>query len=279
MALSELRLQDRLLRLVAVSDPLDSWLPALLDRHRRALSTSEFLKAVRALSARYVERRSELGQRSPTDSAGKRAAFSGFFAPLHFLTVREAVRALGAETIGVDQIVDFGCGTGVGAAAWALECPVPAAISGVDRETWALDEARWNWQQLGLVGRARRHDLVAATTELLASPRRRRRSEALLFAWSLNEIGKDHRGQLLGRLLEAAAAGTPILIIEPLSRRATPWWPEWASKWHEAGGRADEWKFAADLPPALDEISRAAGFQREALGARTLWIARRDGAA
>ncbi len=271
-----MRIHDR--ALLTPADPFDRWLPALLDRHRLALSTSEFLKAVRALSARYVERRSELGQRSPTDSAGKRAAFSGFFAPLHFLTVQAAVRALGAADVGIDQIVDLGCGTGVGAAAWALACPIPATISGVDRETWALDEARWNWLQLGLVGRPRRGDLVTATSELLEAPRRRR-SQALLFAWSVNEIGKDNRQRLLGVLLDAAAAGTPILIIEPLSRRATPWWPDWASKWHEAGGRSDEWKFPADLPPALDEISRAAGFQREALGARTLWVCRRDGSA
>lgn len=258
------------------SDPVARWILALLDRHRRALSTSEFLKAVRALSARYVERRSELGQRSPTDSAGKRAAFSGFFAPLHFLTVQAAVRALGAAEVGVHQIVDLGCGTGVGAAAWALACPAPASISGVDREAWALDEARWNWQQLGLVGRSRRGDLVTAASELLEAPRRRS-SQALLLAWSVNEIGKDDRQRLLGVLLDAARTGTPILVIEPLSRRATPWWPEWASKWHEAGGRSDEWKFAVDLPPALDEISRAAGFQREALGARTLWIHGRAG--
>lgn len=268
--------------MVDTADAFDRWLPALLERHRRSLSNAEFLKATRALSARYVERRAELGQRSPTDSAGKRAAFAGFFAPLHFLTVREVVRALGATDAGLDRsriahITDFGCGTGAASAAWALECAVPATISGVDRETWALDEARWNWQQLGLAGRTRRGDFVKTAAELL-DQKPRKGLQALLFAWSINEIGRDEQRRLLPLLLDAATSspGTSVLIIEPLSRRATPWWPEWASKWHDAGGRADEWKIAIDLPPALDDISRAAGFRRESLGARSLWLGPRD---
>jgi hypothetical protein len=70
------------------------WIDTLQTRHRAALTSSEFLKAVRALSARYVERRSTLRDRSPLDSAGKRAAFAAFYAPLHFLTAREIVRAI-----------------------------------------------------------------------------------------------------------------------------------------------------------------------------------------
>ena len=59
------------------------------------MTRSEFLKAIRALSARYVERRGALPDRSPLDSAGKRAAFAGFYAPLHFLTVRAVIGGAG----------------------------------------------------------------------------------------------------------------------------------------------------------------------------------------
>ena len=57
---------------------VDAWVEALQVRHRANLTTPEFLKAVRALSARYVERRAELPDRSPIDSAGKRSAFAAF---------------------------------------------------------------------------------------------------------------------------------------------------------------------------------------------------------
>src|SRR5207247_822586 len=63
------------------SDQLDQWLEALGARHRSSFTSSEFLKALRALSARYVERRGALPARSPLDTAGKRAAFAAFYAP------------------------------------------------------------------------------------------------------------------------------------------------------------------------------------------------------
>src|SRR6185503_19840169 len=61
-----------------------SWLRALEQRHLANLTRQEFTRAVRALSARYVERRGQLPDRSLLDSAGKRAAFALFYAPLHF---------------------------------------------------------------------------------------------------------------------------------------------------------------------------------------------------
>jgi len=76
------------------SRDLGAWLTALQDRHRSSLTSAEFLKALRALSARYVERRSQLRDRSPLDSAGKRAAFAAFYAPLHFVTTQAVLRAL-----------------------------------------------------------------------------------------------------------------------------------------------------------------------------------------
>jgi len=78
-----------------IADPrLTTWLVALESRHMANLTRQEFTRAVRALSARYVERRNQLPDRSPLDSAGKRAAFALFYAPVHLLTTREAIAHL-----------------------------------------------------------------------------------------------------------------------------------------------------------------------------------------
>ena len=178
---------------ISESRDLDGWLAALHERHRSALTSAEFLKALRALSARYVERRAELAGRSPLDSAGKRAAFAAFYAPLHFLTTREIVRALGlaperagtsahgARRTVIDPpkdgrttralIVDLGCGTGVASAAWARAQGGSPALLGIDSHPWALAEARWNWRKLGLKGETRRSDLVIEAERLTGSMR------------------------------------------------------------------------------------------------------------
>ena len=245
-----------------------NWLPLVIERHTRALSKPEFLKAVRALSARYVERRSDLARRSPTDSAGKRAAFAGFFAPLHFLTVRAIVSALGTGTPDLGTIVDLGCGTGPASAAWAGACETAPEVLGIDRQDWVLDEASWNWRVLGLKGRTRRGDLVREASRLARSASGST-GRGVVLAWSVNELADAARGELLPALL-AVAARSPVLIVEPLSRAAAPWWDEWSRAWRQAGGRADEWKFDIDLPAALADLSGAAGFRREWLGARAL---------
>jgi hypothetical protein len=253
------------------ADPVHAWIEALLPRHTRTLSRPEFLRAVRALSARYVERRSEIARRSPVDSAGKRAAFAAFFAPLHLVTTREIVRATGAANSSVSHILDLGCGTGVASAGWALACERPPEILGIDRQSWSLDEAAWNWRTLGLRGRTRRVDLVRTVVDLArrSSPPRR---TSVVAGWSINELDNAAREALLPELLCLARLGNPILVIEPLARTAVPWWNEWASRWQEQGGQAAEWKFEHALPPPLAELSEAARFQRDTLGARTLWI-------
>jgi hypothetical protein len=224
---------------------------------------------VRALSARYVERRADLGDRSPLDSPGKRAAFAAFYAPLHFITTREVVRALGAAAIPVDRLFDLGCGTGAASAAWALDLPRAPKLVGVDASGWAVGEARWTWRALRLDGRPHRGDLVlAAERALRTSPAGR---AALLFAWSVNELDREARRRLLEALKRDAVQTVTVLIIEPLAHRATPWWDEWREALQSPLLRADEWKFDVELPPALARIDRAAGFRRAGLSARTLW--------
>jgi hypothetical protein len=63
-----------------------------------------------------------------------------------------------------------------------------------------------------------------------------------------------------------------VLVLEPIARSVSPWWPEWTARFTGAGGRADEWKLDATLPPRLRDIDRAAGFRRDALGVRTLLV-------
>src|SRR6266850_5114822 len=103
------------------NDDFVRWFEALEERHLGNLRFSEIRRGVQALSSLYVSRRDRLDRNSALDGAGKRAAFAMFFGPLHFLLVREIVRALDARIPRGAEILDFGCGTGVAGAAWALE--------------------------------------------------------------------------------------------------------------------------------------------------------------
>src|SRR3989441_12121558 len=89
------------------------WFEALEQRHLRNLNFSEIRRSVQALSSLYVSRRGRPEGSSALDGAGKRAAFAMFFGPLHFLLVREIVRALDARIPHDSAIFDLGCGTGV----------------------------------------------------------------------------------------------------------------------------------------------------------------------
>ena len=249
---------------------VNGWIGALQTRHRANLTPAEFLKAVRALSARYVERRAGLAERSAVDSTGKRAAFAAYYAPLHFLTTREIVHAVGAASAGpIDRLIDFGCGTGAASAAWALELARPPNIMGVDEGGWALGEAAWTWRALGLHGRTRRGDLVDAAERACRSTDPR--PTAFLFAWSANELVDRERDRLLRVLSAAPASPRALLVVEPLARAAAPWWDEWADALRGSGARCNEWQFDVSLPPELARIGEAAGFRRAHLGARSLW--------
>ena len=253
------------------SPRFDSWLDSLLARHQRTFAPAEFLKAVRALSARYVERRAQLAQHTPTDSAGKRAAFAAFFAPLHFLTARAIIDASGLGNAAVDRIVDLGCGTAAVGAAWASALATPPQITGVDKQGWCLDEARLTWRAFGLDGRTVRGDLLVSAERLARDASVRDRARVgIALGWSVNELDNPTRARLLPAITALARAGHPLLIIEPLARGMSPWWDDWAAALAPSGARAQDWKFDVDLPPALAAIDEAAGFRREGLGARAI---------
>lgn len=224
----------------------------------------EVTRALRALSSAYVHRRHKVSAGATLDSAGKRAAFALFYGPLHFLTVAHVVRALGAGAPPPVAILDVGCGTGVAGAAWALCAGATPFVTGIDRHSWAVDETRWTYRQLGLRGRSRIGDLTRA----LPVPH----NGAVVAAYVLNELPASLREPVEARLLDAAAKGSRALIVEPIARGITPWWDTAAERVIAAGGRADEWRIPVELPPMQRTFDKAAGLDHRELTARTLYI-------
>ncbi len=244
-------------------DDLVHWLEALEKRHLADLTFAEVRRAVQALSSLYVERRNRLETVSPFGSAGKRAAFALFFGPLHFLLVREIVRALEAPAERPRTILDLGCGTGSAGAAWAVELNREPRLIGVDRNSWVLQECRWTYEQLHLRGSTKAFDL--ANVRIPART-------AVIAAFTINELDPAARDRFHDEFLKAARGGVPVLVVEPIARRLTSWWDDWARDFAAAGGRADEWRFSLTLPERLALLDRAAGLDHRELTGRSLWL-------
>ena len=244
-------------------DIFSRWLDALDKRHRQALSFQEVRRSVQALSSLYVERRNRLGQGSALDGAGKRAAFATFFGPLHFLLIREIVRALGAGKRPFPLLLDLGCGTGVAGAAWASEMDPAPKITGIDRNPWAVAEARWTYGFFGLEGSGKTLDI---NTFRLPG------NTAVVAAFILNELPDDARDRWKDAMLNTTERRGPVLVVEPIAKRLSPWWDEWESDFVAAGGRADEWRFPMILPERLALMDKAAGLNHRDLTARSLWL-------
>lgn len=243
----------------------------LQERHLASLTRQEFTRAVRALSARYVERRGQLDQRSPLDSAGKRAAFALFYAPLHLLTVDMVVRELGVTAVPLTRIVDLGCGTGVCSAAWAAALPAPTpSIEGCDLHPWALDEARWNWRTMGLSGRATRADFVTAAERLVQRPGWLA-GTGIICGWSINELDTAARERLLRALHTAVARDAALLVLEPIARSISPWWPQWVETFPAERSRSIDYKSKTALPRWLEDFADSAGLS-PTLTARVLAV-------
>ena len=235
------------------------WLAALDERHLANLTQSEVTRALRALSSCYVERREKLASGGPLDSAGKRAAFALFYAPMHFLVTREIVLALAAAG-GTKRIVDLGCGTGSAGAAFALEAD--ARVEGVDRNNWAVSEANWTYGTMGIAGRAAVGPIQR--TRLAGAP-----GTTILAAYAVNELPDADRDALLPRLVDATQRGSRILVIEPIARRINRWWENWRDA---LSARDDEWRFRVVLPARQRTLAKAAGLDPQELTARSLYF-------
>jgi SAM-dependent methyltransferase len=240
------------------------WLREIEDRHLADLTFPQLSSGLRALSSTYVERRRRIGEGGALAGAGKRAAFALFYGPLHFLTVREIVRALPGALGRVETIVDLGCGTGAGGAAWANAYDVAPRVIGVDVHPWALAEATRTYRTFGLTSRTIKGDIASAA--LPKGP------AAIVAAFALNELTDGSRDALMRQLLERAADGDRVLIVEPIAGFVARWWGSWRSQVEAAGGRADEWRFRVALPPLVAKLDRAVKMDHRELTARSFWI-------
>jgi hypothetical protein len=135
----------------------------------------------------------------------------------------------------------------------------------VDVSGWAVAETRWTLRQLGIRGGCTRGDAVSP------GPAAGRRT-GLIAAFTANELEDSARERLLERVLAAAAAGAAVLIVEPISRRVSPWWPAWRKAFSAAGGREDEWRLRPRLPPSLALLAKAAGLDARELTGRSLSV-------
>jgi tRNA/tmRNA/rRNA uracil-C5-methylase (TrmA/RlmC/RlmD family) len=240
------------------------WLAQLEARHLADLRVPEVTRALRALSSAYVERRHKVTAGATLDTAGKRAAFALFYAPLHFLATLRVIEALDAATPAPTGILDLGCGTGAAGAAWAIAAAGRPSVTGIDRHPWAIQETKWNFRLLGIDGQARQGDLTRLPPA--------KRGTGIVAAYVLNELAAPARERIESYLIDAASAGVTSLVLEPIARSVTPWWDPAASRVTAAGGRADEWKFPVELPPVLRLFDRAAGLNHREIKLRTLYL-------
>jgi SAM-dependent methyltransferase len=256
-------------------DGFEGWLARTVARHAPPLVFAEVRKGVQALSMLYVERRHERGPDGParlgsraTDGEGKRAALATFYAPLHLLVAHAAARAHLAHGDGPAprRIVDLGCGTGAAGAGVARALAPRPEILAIDASGWALGEARHTHRDLGLAGRTRRGALPAAL------PRTDAR-DLLVCGWFLNELDAGAREAVLGGIDAALAAGSGLLVLEPLARGITPWWDAVARRLSPHGVAAAEIKIEPALPDWVARLDAAAGLDHGQIGARVLFRA------
>src|SRR5205814_2351935 len=94
----------------------------------------------------------------------------------------------------------------------------------------------------------------------------------ILAAFTMNELADPARDALLARLVERAAQGDHVLVVEPLAGFVVRWWNRWRNTFEAAGGRADEWRLRTELPPIVAKLDRAAGLNHREITGRSLWL-------
>lgn len=251
---------------------LENWYSALEGRHLNELTFQEVRRALQALSSLYVERRATAGVDRALESPGKRAAFALFYAPLHLIQVYHVASQLTAGGSAPSTILDLGCGTGSAGIGWCLNSAPDRrpAITGIDRNAWALGEARWNYEFFRLRGRSVKGDATRFSwADINLSPNR---SVGIVLAFTVNELEERSRTALLGRLLEPRVSGRTVLIVEPVAHRVSPWWNQWKETFESAGGRADLWRFVPEMPDRLRLLDKAAGLNHQELTCKSLWL-------
>ena len=105
---------------------------------------------------------------------------------------------------------------------------------------------------------------AAATLEAI------RRPEGIVIGWTLNELDDAKRALVAERLAHWVAKGSRLLVIEPVSKRVTPWWDEWVQKLPSAHCSVFEKRLRLDLPPKIALLARSAGLGAEGTVVRVL---------
>ena len=248
-------------------DRFDGWIAALEAKHLAHLTFPEVSRALRALSSAYVERRDKLATGAALSGEGKRAAFALFYGPLHHILIRHIAEHLPGASANVQTLVDLGCGTGASGVAWADVAKAAGGspkILAFDRHPWTLGEAAATYRAFGISATVRQGDVASIT--LPKGPL------SILAAFTLNELPDAARDALLTRLVERAAHGDRVLIVEPLAGFVARWWNRWRDVVEQAGGRADEWRVRAELPAIVAKLDRAAGLNHREITGRSLWL-------
>ena len=250
--------------MIPPDDRFARWIAELEAKHLAELTFPEVSRALRALSSTYVERRQKLAQGAALSGAGKRAAFALFSGPLHYLLLAHIVENLPGATGSVQTLLDLGCGTGASGAAWAAACAAPPRVVGIDRHPWAIGEAAATYRAFRIPATVRQGDIATAT--LPRSP------VSIVAAFTMNELADPERDALLSRLVDRASHGDRVLVVEPLAGFVARWWSRWRTTFEAAGGRADEWRLRAELPPIVAKLDRAAGLSHREITGRSLWL-------
>jgi 2-polyprenyl-3-methyl-5-hydroxy-6-metoxy-1,4-benzoquinol methylase len=245
---------------------LDQWMTRLEARHLANLQFSEVSRALRALSSAYVERRhTAIAAGKVLDTVGKRAAFALYYGPLHFVAATRILESLpvAREVREALPVLDLGCGTGaVGAAvaAWTGT----RRIHGLDVHPWTLDEARATYANFGLDA-----TLTRANVARLRQPGA---PSFIVAGYVVNELPDAERERLLRNLMAAVGHGSQLLVIEPLSGQAAPWWPAWVETFATLGARADTWHLTISPPDLTMKLGQAAGLTPTSVKARTIAV-------
>jgi hypothetical protein len=248
-----------------VTAELEAWMTWLEARHLADLQFAEVARALRALSSAYVERReTAIAAGRVLDTAGKRAAFALYCGPLHFVAAGHVLESLGAcgPRAAPPPILDLGCGTGAVGAAVA-RCVGARRIHGIDVHPWALSEARATYSRFGLEGSVARRSV--ARMHPPDSP------GFVVAGYVANELPAAQRSALLRSLLATVAKGSEVLVLEPLSGRAAPWWADWTAAFASRGGRADSWMVTIDPPELSRRLGKAAGLTSTVAKLRSLY--------
>lgn len=243
---------------------LAHWVDDLFARHEEGLQPREVARALASLTRDYVQRRRRLLAGDALAGRGKRAAFALYYAPRHYVVVREVLRRLVGDAWRPPRILDLGCGVGVAGAAWSRLHADPPPVLGVDLQAWVLAEARATYRALGVPGRT-----LLRPLERLRWPAP---PFAVVAAFTVNELVAAERARLLERFRRGAERGSAVLVVEPLATRIVPWWPAWTEAFRASGGRADEWKLDVEVPDRVLQLGRAAHLDPREVGARTLWL-------